>query len=297
MHPFKIKITKTPIFYMLQTRILLLVFLLFGNVLIAQVKISSWNLQNFGKTKSESEIEFIADVLKDFDVVALQEIVAGYGGSQAVAKLASMLNRKGDKWDYSVSIPTQSTPYATERYAFLWKTVKIKKQGSGWLDQNYINEIDREPYMVSFSYEEQTFTLVNFHAIPKKKQPETEIKYFKFFPFKYPGKNLIFLGDFNVPESHTVFNPLKKKGYFPVLTNQKTTMKMQCVGEECLASEYDNIFYNSKRMKLINSGVVLIYKSFQNMQEVRRISDHIPVWAEFNFSANKKPQSLEAAAL
>ncbi len=206
-------------------RLLLITLLLFsGNILIAQVKISSWNLQNFGKTKTETEINFVADVLKEFDVVALQEIVSGFGGTQAVAKLADALNRKGAKWDYVVSDPTESTPYATERYAYLWKTARVKQAGKGWLDQNYVAEIDREPYMMDFSFEGELFTLVNFHAIPKKKQPETEIKYFKFLPGKYPGKNLVFLGDFNVPQSHTVFNPLKKTGYRPVLMNQKTTM-------------------------------------------------------------------------
>jgi hypothetical protein len=184
-----------------------------------------------------------------------------------------------------VSDPTESTPYATERYAYLWKTARVKKLGKGWLDQNYVAEIDREPYMMDFSFEGKLFTLVNFHAIPKKKQPETEIKYFKFLPGKYPDRNLVFLGDFNVPQSHTVFNPLKKVGYLPVIVNQKTTMKMECIGEECLASEYDNIFFNSGKLKLLNSGVVLIYKSFPDMKAVRRISDHIPVWAEFEFSS------------
>ncbi|RKS53774.1 endonuclease/exonuclease/phosphatase family protein [Gillisia mitskevichiae] len=274
---------------MLKPYILLFLFLfLFSELVVAQVKISSWNLQNFGKTKSESEINFVADVLNEFDVVALQEIVAGYGGVQAVAKLADALNRKGSKWGYVISEPTQSTPYATERYAYLWKTSKVKQKGKGWLEPHYRDEIDREPYMLDFIYNGQPFTLVNFHAIPKKKQPETEIKYFKFLPGKYPDKNLIFLGDFNVPQSHTVFNPLKKIGYLPLLENQKTTMKMECVGEECLASEYDNIFFNSKKINLLNFGVVLIYKSFPNMQAVRRISDHIPVWAEFEFSSKRR---------
>ncbi len=267
---------------MIKPRFLLIIFLLFSSeLLIAQVKISSWNLQNFGNTKSDAEINFVADVLNEFDVVALQEIVAGFGGVQAVTKLADALNRKGAKWDYVVSDPTQSTPYASERYAYLWKTAKLKRDGEAWLDQHYKDEIDREPYMLGFTYKGQTFTLVNFHAIPKKKQPETEIKYFKFLPSKYPDKNLVFLGDFNVSQSHTVFNPLKKAGYLPLLVNQKTTMKMKCVGEECLASEYDNIFFNSKKLKMLNSGVILIYKSFQNMTAVRRISDHLPVWAEF----------------
>ncbi len=273
---------------MLLIRNLLLLFFLFVSELIfAQVRISSWNLQNFGKTKSESEINFVANVLNEFDVVALQEIVAGSGGIQAVAKLADALNRKGAKWEYVVSDPTQSTPYASERYAYLWKPGRVEKTGNGWLDQHFKNKIDREPFMADFCYENKSFTLVNFHAIPKKKQPETEIKYFKFLPNIYPEKDLIFLGDFNVPQNHTVFNPLRKAGYLPILVNQKTTMKMECKGNECLASEYDNIFFNSKDLKLLDFGVILIYKSFPDMKAVRRISDHIPVWAEFEFALSR----------
>lgn len=264
-----------------------LCFLCWSSALIAQVKISSWNLQNFGKTRTTAEIEFVANTLKDFDIIALQEIVAGYGGAQAVAKLADELNRKGAKWDYVVSEPTNSSPYATERYAYLWKTSRVKKVQQAWLEEKYESVIDREPFYIDFNYNGKIFTLVNFHAIPKKKQPETEIKYFKFLPAQYPGKNLIFLGDFNVPQSHTVFNPLKKINYKPAFTNQKTTMKMKCVAGECLASEYDNIFYDTSSTKLLNSGVVLFYKSFPDMKSARRISDHIPVWAEFDFEMGK----------
>lgn len=272
---------------MLKIRILLVTLLLLsGNLLIAQLKVSSWNLQNFGKTKTESEINYVAEVLKNFDVVALQEIVAGSGGSKAVVRLAEQLNRKGEKWEYIISEPTQSSSVqASERYAFLWKPARVKKVERGWLDQHYVDEIDREPFLADFSFNGNVFTLVNYHAIPKKKQPETEIKYFKFLTGKYSNKNLVFLGDFNVPESHTVFNPLKKTGYLPVLINQKTTMKMECVGDDCLASEYDNIFFNSRKLQLLNAGVVLIYKSFPDMKAVRRISDHIPVWADLIFTS------------
>ncbi len=262
--------------------------LLFSNAtLIAQVKICSWNIQHLGKTKNNVEINFMANVLKDFDIIALQEVVAGYGGAQAVARLADELNRKGSKWDYVISDPTRSTPYAAERYAYIWKTGKVKKVRTAWLEQKYESVIDREPFYMDFNYNEKIFTLINFHAIPKKKQPETEIKYFRFIPKQYPGKNLIFLGDFNVPQRHSVFNPLKKMGYNPVFTAQKTTMKMECVAEECLASEYDNIFYNINNTEMLNCGVVLFYKTFPDMKAARQISDHIPVWAEFDFSANE----------
>ena len=39
------------------------------------------------------------------------------------------------KWDYTISNPTTSSAYKTERYAFLWKTSKIKKNWDAWLEQ------------------------------------------------------------------------------------------------------------------------------------------------------------------
>lgn len=256
-------------------------FLFFIAVLNAQVKLLSWNIENIGKSKSDSTIIFIANTLKDYDVVAIQEVVAGYGGAQAIAKLADELNRKGAKWDYTISDPTTSSAYKTERYAFLWKTSKVKKIGDAWLEQKYNLEIDREPYYCTFQYDDKQFTLANFHAITKSKQPETEIKYFKFLPEEYPKLNLIFLGDFNCPQSHTVFNPLRKIGYLPIFVNQKTSLKKECKENDCLASEFDNIWYNTNKIEVLSSKVILFYNLFSSLEEARKISDHIPIVMEF----------------
>ena len=68
---------------------------------------------------------------------------------------------------------------------------------------------------------------------------------------------------------------------------------MHCVAEVCLANEYDNIFYNTNTTQMLNCGVVLFYESFPDMVAARRISDHIPIWAEFDFSAaGGEPQQL-----
>ena len=260
----------------------LLLFISFQS--LAQTKIISWNLENFGKSKSQSTLNFTANIVRDYDIVTIQEVVAGYGGSQTVAKLAAMLNEKGAKWDYIVSDPTSGSSYKKERYAFLWKTNKAKLKGEPWLEKKYNLEIDREPYFATFEINKKTITLVNFHAITKSKQPETEIKYFKFLPQQYPTLNLVFMGDFNCPESHTVFNPLKKMGYTSILQRQKTTLKQKCNREVCLASEFDNVFYNPNRLNNINSGVILFYKKFNTLQEARKISDHIPIWLEFSLN-------------
>ncbi len=263
--------------------ILLILFILsFSTFLSAQAKLLSWNIENLGKSKSDSTIMYIADTAKNYDIIAIQEVVAGYGGAQAVARLADELNRKGTKWDYTISDPTSSSAYKTERYAFIWKTSKIKKIGKAWLEQKYHLEIDREPYFCTFQYEDKQFTVVNFHAITKNRQPETEIKYFKFLPDEYPDLNLIFVGDFNCPQSHTVFNPLKKMGYQSILVGQKTSLKKECKENVCLASEFDNMYFNTSKIKYLNSGVIPFYKSFNSLKEARAISDHIPIWFEFS---------------
>ncbi len=258
--------------------------IIFHTSLSAEISLLSWNLKDFGKSKSDSELTFVANTIKQFDIIAIQEVVAGDGGAQAVARLNDILNRIGSKWDYVVSDPTSGDSYKKERYAFLWKPSKVKAIGRGWLEQKYSLEIDREPFYMTFESQGKQFTVVNFHAITKAKQPETEIKYFKFLPALYPDLNLIFCGDFNLPQSHTVFNPLKSQGYKSGLENQKTSLRQKCLNNDCLASEYDNIFYDQKKVRFIKSDVIHFYRKFETFTTASMISDHIPVF--FIFSLN-----------
>ncbi len=150
-------------------------------------------------------------------------------------------------------------------------------EGKPWLEKVYEKEIDREPFYATFIAGDKKFTLVNFHAITKSMQPEKEVKYFKELPAEYPRLQLIFCGDFNLPQHHTVFNPLKKMGYTPALKDQKTSLKNKCAGEDCLASEFDNVFYPGG-VTMIRSGVIHFYKTYTDAQH---ISDHVPVYVEF----------------
>ncbi len=242
----------------------------------------SWNIQHLGKSKSSKDLEQIADFVKEYDIVAIQEVVAGYGGIQAVAALSDILNRKGSKWSYVVSDPTVSNAYKTERYAYLWKPSKVQLVNKPFLEINFVIEIDREPFLADFMYNGKVFTIVNFHAITKKMQPETEIKYFKFLPDLYPNKNLIFLGDFNCPETHSVFNPLKKMGYKSAFQNQETTLRQKCFNDDCLASEFDNFFYKSDKIKMYKAKAIHFYRKYEDVKLARKLSDHIPIVFTFD---------------
>lgn len=265
-------------------KLFIFLFLILYSFGFSQVKLLSWNIENFGKSKSNEEIAYIATQLNKYDIVAIQEVVAGYGGAQAVARLADELNRKGTKWDYTISDPTTSTPSKSERYAFLWKSSIIKKIGKAWLEKKYAPVMEREPFLCTFESGNKQFTVVSFHAITKSKQPEREIKYFKYFPSAYHKLNLIFAGDFNCPQSHSVFDPLRKMGYSSALVNQKTSLKRSCKNGVCLASEYDNLFFSKSKIRKLNSGVIPFYQNFQSLKEARTISDHCPIWMKFSLN-------------
>ncbi len=249
----------------------------------AQVRLCSWNLENFGKSKNDSTIRFISGNLKGFDVVAITEVVAGKGGAQAVARLADELNRSGAKWDYCISDPTSGHRGSSERYAFLWKTSVLKKQ-SAFLEKKYKDSIEREPYLANFLYGDKKFTLAVFHAVPKNKQPEKEIRFLKDISAEYPGETLLFCGDFNCPESHEIFQTLKQAHYQSGLKNQKTTLKTECTSSTCLASEYDNIFFPQHKIIPLRADVLHFYKQFADVKVARLISDHLPVFLEFRMN-------------
>ncbi|NQX37658.1 endonuclease/exonuclease/phosphatase family protein [Pedobacter steynii] len=249
-----------------------------------KIRVCSWNLKDFGQSKSEEEISFIANLVNSFDVLAIQEVVAGYGGPKAVIRLTEALNRSGTQWEYTFSHGTSSDRYSKERYAFIWKSRKLQKVGEAWLEKDYNLLIDREPYFARFKAGKKTFTLSSFHARPKSKQPEMEIKYFKFLPDLYPNDVLIFCGDFNLPQSHTVFNPLRKMGYTSALVKQKTSLKQRCINDNCLASEYDNFYYPEDKLKVSDTGIIHFYTDFPELKEARKISDHVPVYLEFSLN-------------
>ena len=248
------------------------------------ISICSWNVKDFGQSKTTDQLQFIARTIKDFDIVAIQEVVAGVGGPKAVIRLHEELKKTGQEWQYSISHGTSGDRYSKERYVFFWKSKKLQMIGPAWLEKKYNLEINREPYLARFNIGKKTFMIGSFHAIPKSKQPETEISYLKFLPKLYPQDQLILCGDFNLSQSHSVFNPLKKMGYEASMIDQKTSLRQKCINGDCLASEYDNFFYPVKGINCQSSGIIPFFQQFSDFKAAKLVSDHVPVF--FKFSVN-----------
>jgi len=247
----------------------------------------TWNIQDLGGSKNDEEILFIAKILKDYDLVALQEVVGkDPAGGKAVARIADALNRLGSKWDYSISNATKSSSsYASERYAFLWKTSKFRLKKRAYLDSELQSKIEREPYIGFFECKKNnnTFYLVNMHARTYNKHPEIEISNFKRYPQRFKTDNLIILGDFNLNEKHTVWNPLYKIGFTSAVSNQPTTLKRKCKYGNYLNYPIDNIYFNTKYFKAQKSYVIDFVSACENLEIARNISDHLPVVLELSF--------------
>src|SRR5690606_957024 len=264
-------------------RYFLLPILLFQFSIQAQateISLVSWNIQDFGKTKNSEELNRMAELVRDADILAIQEVVAGYGGAQAVAKLSDILNRKGSKWDYVISDPTNSPKYATERYAFIWKTHRIKIKKVGNLITELDGPIDREPMAQDFYVEGKKFTVINYHSRPYNKDPESEIKALSHYILKLASTPLVLAGDFNVDEKMPVFDTLKHGGFKPAITNQPTTLKRSCVANGYLNYPIDNIFY-SPEIKKVDSKAIDYVEICEKLENARKLSDHLPVALTF----------------
>ncbi len=244
----------------------------------------SWNIKDFGQTKDDIEIKAIATIVKDFDIVLIQEVVAKHpGGAQAVARLADQLNRMGTKWDYSISDPTQSpSVYMSERYAYLWKTAKVSLKGKPFLDKELSTLVYREPYIANFLFKGTTtpVTVINYHSRKHDDHPENEIQHFLEYNKRLKTNNILLCGDFNLNETHPVWNSFYKTGYKNAISNTPTTLKTKCKYGNYLNHAIDNI-YSQGDFKIINANSLDFIKACDNVTAARQLSDHLPVFVEF----------------
>lgn len=261
-----------------------IITLLFALSLCAQsFSLISWNIQDFGKTKNDYEIEEIATLIKDYDIIAIQEVVAiDPGGAQAVARLADQLNRMGAKWDYRISDPTDSPGKKMERYAFIWKPGKVSLVGRPWLDKENATTIYREPYLARFEIGEHSILIANYHSRSHDERPEREIECFYKYPERFPDDKILIAGDFNAYTNNSVFNYLRAIGFIPHLKDQRTTLKGKCKGNgRYLNHPIDFIIYDWHKFKLLKAGCIDFVKNCKNLEKARKLSDHLPVWGIF----------------
>lgn len=267
-----------------------LLFLVFSLLANAEIIIVSWNIKDFGKSRTDEEITAIAQHIRHADVLAIQEVVAkDPGGAKAVARLADQLNRMGSKWDYSISAPTQSTSsQKSERYAFLWKTSKLTVTGGGpRLLSELTSNVEREPYFIKLKHNNIVFEIVNYHACTHKETfPERgEIMAISEWLIKNKSKNVIWAGDMNLEIDDIAFRPILQHGFRNVLNGEKTSLKRRCDNGNYLSRSEDNVLHMLSDISVRSSRVLdFVVGEDCNLVSVLRdsYSDHLAVEVVLN---------------
>jgi deoxyribonuclease-1-like protein len=255
------------------------------------IKIASFNIRDFGDKKlNDSRVVYtLADVIRQFDVVAIQEISTK--NEQHMELFVRMINSTVRKYDYVVG-PRLGNTSQKEQYAFVFNTEKIM------IDRNSVytvgdpdNLLHREPLVASFattiepSSSAFTFTLINVHTDPSSPvlQQELEALAEVYRVVRRAGGNeddVIMLGDFNASDQKMAQTRLGK------IPDLKALISGAQVFTNTRQNQlYDNLLIHSvSTSEYMGRSGVFNYAQPLNLTlaQAEMVSDHFPVWAEFS---------------
>ena len=263
------------------------------------ILIASFNIQALGESKMNDRwvMERLAEVIRRFDVVAIQEIRSK--DQTLLPTLLTYVNAAGGRYDYLLG-PRLGRTVSKEQYAYVFDSTRIitSNECSYTLNDD-IDALHREPMIARFVVRTNltahpwTFSLVNLHTDPDEAIAEVnsmggilrEIRNYEFMTGK--EDDVILLGDFNAPPSK-MGKLQSQAGMRPLIANQPTNVKETELYDNILIEPTANVEY---------TGVcgVLKLREFLGipMADALKLSDHNPVWAEFlveERSAYSQPQ-------
>jgi deoxyribonuclease-1-like protein len=251
------------------------------------ILIASFNIQAFGESKMNDRwvMERLSEVIRRFDIVAIQEIRSKDQG--LMPALMSYVNAAGGRYDFLLG-PRLGDTSSKEQYAYVYDSTRIiTGPDCTYTLNDDINVLHREPLIGRFwvrtnrTSQPWTFSLVNLHTDPDVAIQELEamggilasIRQFEATTAR--EDDVILLGDLNAgPDRLTSIR--QRSGMQPVIVREATNVR----GTEI----YDNLVFDPSATSeyTANCGVLKLTEFFGiSMQEALRLSDHNPVWAEF----------------
>ncbi len=273
------------------------------------LNVATWNIREFGRTtRWVASIHLIAEILSQFDLVAITELRSGLGDLRRVLKIL------GPYYRVVYSDYTQDYGGNWERFGYLFDKravtftglaaeadpfrKKDKKTGR-WLPSE---TWWRSPYMASFSAGNFDFVLLSAHIRWGDKQSDREAPLTMLAEWvdkrrKHKDavdKDIIVMGDFNIPNLRgKLFEAITSKGLRVPKALLDLPNSMACTN---LAKEkrYDQIFHYPKHTKSFTgkAGVLDFYqgnwrKLFPGTQQSHQkytyqLSDHLPLWVQLD---------------
>ena len=274
------------------------------------INVAIWNIREFGKVhRTDAAIHFIAEILGQFDLVALVEL------RNDLTDLGRVLPILGPSWNVVYSDWIADSGGNNERTAFLFDTRAVTFNGLAAevdaprikKDIEYLAQQSfwRAPYMCSFRAGNFDFIAIATHArwgdSLKGRQAELQMLA-DWIDVRFKDKfvedhDLIVMGDFNVPKiGDDLFKALTSSGLQVPDALMKLKVGDQVVGGSNLGKDarYDQILHMpTLKKRFSNVGGTLDFfdsdakikelfvdKKYTRQQFSFQLSDHFPVWVQ-----------------
>jgi deoxyribonuclease-1-like protein len=251
------------------------------------IRIASFNIQVFGESKlgDPDAMQAIVTILRTFDLIAIQEVRSV--SQDILPQLMARLNADGHHYDYAIG-PRLGRSNSKEQYAFVFDTQTIE------IDRYQLYTVDdpddllhREPLVGWFrargpSPEQAfTFSLATIHTDPDEANQELDVLDDVFFKVRDDPRrsedDVILLGDLNAKAAN-LRQLGQVKGLVKVVSGETPTNTLH-------NAQYDNILFHETATTEFTgrAGVFDFLREFNlTLPQAQRISDHLPVWAEFS---------------
>ena len=249
------------------------------------VRIASFNIQVLGKSKlNKPEVmQVLADIVRRFDVVAVQEIRSKT--DDILPRFVDLINSTGRHYDYVIG-PRLGRSVSKEQYAFIYDAQSIEVDRTATYTVSDPDDLlHREPMATPFRVrgpdpsQAFTFTLINIHTDPDETKQELNALDDVYRSVRTDGRgedDVILLGDLNVND--------KKLGQLGEISN--ITWLISGVPTNTRGTKlYDNIVMHQSSTSEFTgrAGVFDLIREYNlTTEQALKVSDHLPIWAEFS---------------
>ena len=248
----------------------------------ADTRIASFNIRHLGYDRP-TNYEHLADIIQQFDIVAIQEIM----DDDTLEKLTTHVSSNDNNtWQYMASHAIGRGSYK-EHYGFLWNTSEVEYLDGAVVFLDHRDTFSREPLSARFRSidTDQDFALANIHVLygdgVSDREPEiiALADYWQWLGETYPGTPSLLVGDFNYEPHMPAWKHLTRQGVRPAITQGATTLSSR---NGQFASLYDNLWFNPNHLRVADAGIYRFPAELGITHEQARatVSDHAPVYIQ-----------------
>lgn len=235
----------------------------------------------------------LVKLIRGFDVVALQHVVAG--NRSLLVKLLEQVNADGRHYTFATGPREEDSP-DRPLSVLLFDQASVEIDPSTvWLIEDPANRLRHRPLVAAFRArgpeptQAFTFTLVSVYVSLDQAAQELDLMDEVFRRVRDDGRNeddIILLGDLSADDRHLTLWEQTLHLTWAISRTPSTTRGTR-LSDNILFDRRATVEYTGR------SDVLDVMRELDlSTQEASEISDHLPVWAEFSIYEGGHPGSL-----